>query len=203
MERPPNRGRRRDLPADLRRSLHGYAHHLTCHLATKHLYDDLVQYGALGLLEAERRYRPCIGAFAPYAKRRMKGAMVDGLRQMLPFSRRTYQHLKRALEANAASVDTSAVARFAEGQVEAATAEWGGRQDHSPEDLLAEKRDIEQLRAALGTLEKADQVFIEGAYEIGEGEPATSTGSGSVRFRTKQRIFGTLRQLLEREGFNG
>ena len=45
-------------------------------------YDDLVQDGMLGLLDARKRYRPETGtAFPTFANRRIRGAMLDGLRR--------------------------------------------------------------------------------------------------------------------------
>lgn len=44
-------------------------------------YDDLYQDGCIGLLEAIQRYRHDSGVpFAAYARFRIKGAMIDGLR---------------------------------------------------------------------------------------------------------------------------
>ena len=44
--------------------------------------DDLVQFGMLGLLDAAKRYNTCEGAqFESYAVHRIRGAMLDGLRQ--------------------------------------------------------------------------------------------------------------------------
>jgi RNA polymerase sigma factor (sigma-70 family) len=44
--------------------------------------DDLLQWGAVGMMEATQRFDPAQGvAFAAYASRRIKGAMIDGLRR--------------------------------------------------------------------------------------------------------------------------
>ena len=49
---------------------------------------DLVQEGMRGLIDAARRYDPRRGvAFTTYAKYRVRGAILDGLRQFDPASR--------------------------------------------------------------------------------------------------------------------
>lgn len=50
--------------------------------------EDLVGYGSAGLLEAAQRYDPSRGiAFSTYAHYRIRGAIVDGLREMGGLSR--------------------------------------------------------------------------------------------------------------------
>lgn len=46
--------------------------------------DELVQDGSMGLIEAVLRFDPERGAFEPYARRRIAGAIVDALRQRIP-----------------------------------------------------------------------------------------------------------------------
>jgi RNA polymerase sigma factor (sigma-70 family) len=44
--------------------------------------DELLQWGAIGMLEAMNRYDGTLGvAFQAYAARRIRGAMIDGLRR--------------------------------------------------------------------------------------------------------------------------
>lgn len=57
------------------------AHHLMARLPANVQLDDLVQNGMLGLLDAIERYREGFGAqFETYATQRIRGAMLDGLR---------------------------------------------------------------------------------------------------------------------------
>ncbi len=43
--------------------------------------DDLIQMGMMGLLSAAKRYKPSLGAaFPTYASKRIRGAILDGLR---------------------------------------------------------------------------------------------------------------------------
>lgn len=58
--------------------------HLPDHLAL----EDLVAYGSKGLMEAAERYDPSRGnAFSTFAHYRIRGAMVDGMRDMGGLSR--------------------------------------------------------------------------------------------------------------------
>lgn len=58
------------------------AHHLLLRLPASVMLDDLVQNGMLGLLDALDRYQDGYGAqFETYASQRIRGAMLDGLRE--------------------------------------------------------------------------------------------------------------------------
>ena len=58
------------------------AHHMMAALPASVELDDLIQSGMMGLLDAARRYRTTQGAqFETYAVQRIRGAMLDGLRQ--------------------------------------------------------------------------------------------------------------------------
>jgi RNA polymerase sigma factor for flagellar operon FliA len=60
---------------------------------------DLESFGQEGLLDAARRYDPTKRVpFRAYASLRIRGAMIDGIRQSMPLSRRNWQRL-RGLEA--------------------------------------------------------------------------------------------------------
>jgi len=70
------------------------AYHLLARLPANVQFDDLVQNGMLGLLDALDRYQEGFGAqFETYATQRIRGAMLDGLRDndWLP------RHLRREL----------------------------------------------------------------------------------------------------------
>lgn len=58
------------------------AHHLMVNLPSSVRVDDLIQAGMIGLLEALQRYDASHGAqFETYAAQRIRGAMLDELRQ--------------------------------------------------------------------------------------------------------------------------
>lgn len=58
------------------------AHHMMASLPPSVEIDDVIQSGMMGLLDAARRYQVSEGAqFETYAVQRIRGAMLDGLRQ--------------------------------------------------------------------------------------------------------------------------
>jgi len=79
------------------------AHHLMARLPASVLFDDLFQNGMLGLLDAIERFEEGLGAqFETYATQRIKGAMLDGLREndTLPrHLRREMRRIEQALSA--------------------------------------------------------------------------------------------------------
>jgi RNA polymerase sigma factor FliA len=64
-------------------------------------FDDLVEYGMIGLLEAAERYDPSHGAnFMTFAYYRIRGAIYDGLRGMGWMSRSEYARARFEERAN-------------------------------------------------------------------------------------------------------
>ena len=67
-------------------------------------YDELVQYGYVGLLEAKQRFQASSGLsssanrteFRTYAVHRIRGAIFDGLRKLTRLPRRAHQLLRLA-----------------------------------------------------------------------------------------------------------
>jgi len=67
---------------------HEVARGLQNRLSRRVCYDDLVSLGLIGLLDAARRFQPARGvAFRTYARHRIRGEILDGLRM--------YDHLSR------------------------------------------------------------------------------------------------------------
>src|SRR5215204_2093142 len=88
-------------------------------------YDDLLSAGREGLLDAARRFEPARGIpFRAYANFRVRGAIIDGVRQMSALSRRAYERLS-ALEAATLVSEGEAEHAFREpiGMMEEADAE--------------------------------------------------------------------------------
>jgi RNA polymerase sigma factor for flagellar operon FliA len=77
------------------------AYHLMARLPSSVQVDDLVQNGMLGLLDAINRFEAGMGAqFETYAAQRIRGAMLDGLREndWLPRSlRRDFRRIETAI----------------------------------------------------------------------------------------------------------
>jgi RNA polymerase sigma factor for flagellar operon FliA len=78
------------------------AHHLMARLPANVQLEDLVQNGMFGLLDAFARYEEGLGAqFETYASQRIRGAMLDGLREndWLPRSlRREMRRVENSLQ---------------------------------------------------------------------------------------------------------
>ena len=77
------------------------AYHLMARLPSSVQIDDLVQNGMMGLLDAINRFEAGLGAqFETYAAQRVRGAMLDGLREndWLPRSlRRDFRRIEVAI----------------------------------------------------------------------------------------------------------
>ena len=77
------------------------AYHLMARLPSSVQVDDLVQNGMIGLLEAIGRFESGMGAqFETYAAQRIRGAMLDGLREndWLPRNlRRDFRRIEEAI----------------------------------------------------------------------------------------------------------
>ena len=77
------------------------AYHLMARLPSSVQVDDLVQNGMMGLLDAISRFEAGMGAqFETYAAQRVRGAMLDGLREndWLPRSlRRDFRRIEEAI----------------------------------------------------------------------------------------------------------
>ncbi len=77
------------------------AYHLMARLPSSVQVDDLVQNGMIGLLDAINRFEAGMGAqFETYAAQRVRGAMLDGLREndWLPRSlRRDFRRIETAI----------------------------------------------------------------------------------------------------------
>lgn len=77
------------------------AHHMMAKLPASVEIDDIIQTGMLGLLDAVNRYQESHGAqFETYAAQRIRGAILDGLRQAdwLPRSfRRDLRRIESAI----------------------------------------------------------------------------------------------------------
>jgi RNA polymerase sigma factor for flagellar operon FliA len=72
------------------------AYHLMARLPANVLFDDLVQNGMLGLLDAFDRFEEGFGAqFETYATQRVRGAMLDGLRESDWLPRNLRRELRR------------------------------------------------------------------------------------------------------------
>jgi len=113
--------------------------------------NDLTGDGVLGLIAAARRYDPARGvAFPLYAKHRIRGAIVDGLRRMDHLSRDSRSKAKKSEQAQASPSDRPEIA-FVEGTCGAAAEAIAG--SVRPPDVMAGHAELSAtLRSAMRTL---------------------------------------------------
>ncbi|MEW6433313.1 MAG: FliA/WhiG family RNA polymerase sigma factor [Myxococcota bacterium] len=125
---------------------------LAARVGLGHLVDELWSTGALGLLEAARRFEPGRGVrFETFAEHRIRGAMLDELRKM--------DHLPRRLRADTERVDRGRAALTGQLGREPSADELAQHLG-MPIDALAE---LEQLRQPL--LPLVDALAVAGGAE--------------------------------------
>ncbi|HTA91021.1 MAG TPA: sigma-70 family RNA polymerase sigma factor [Polyangiaceae bacterium] len=155
--------------------------------------DDLVASGREGLLDAARRFDPTRGVpFRAYANLRVRGAILDGVRQNSLLPRRTYERVA-ALKAAAEVSEGEAEYAFAAGPVPDAAAADRALAEHlssiamaaavgmvvetraadqesedSPEDALVRAQLIQRVRTAVAELSSEESELIRRHYLEGE-----------------------------------
>lgn len=206
----------------------GIAKHTTAQLEIEGDLEDLVAAGFEGLLEARKRFDPARGvAFKSFAYYRVRGAVIDAVRQNAYLPRRAYARLKaaealdvegeQASEQHAAAQAAGTVTGDAEhslraidgilGRIAAAycTAAGSESDDPPPSDnpehaLLARERQ-DRLRRALAALPEPERALLQGHYlqDRRFDEIAKDLGlSKSWASRLHSRALDRLRELLER-----
>jgi RNA polymerase sigma factor for flagellar operon FliA len=192
--------------------------------------DDLRSFGREGLLQAARSFDASRGVpFRRWANVRIRGAMIDGLRQWGNLPRRLYREL-RALEAadhvletydeedaaNPATTPEAADARLtsylagmataiAVGTLVAAPRESVSAERHevSPEDLLAEAELLARVKQIVTSLPTQERTLVERHYFGGDtlDEAAASLGlSKSWGSRLHARAIEAISRELRRSG---
>lgn len=188
-------------------------------------FDDLVAAGREGLLDAARRFDPSRGVpFGAYANLRIRGAILDGVRQLSTLPRRAYERIA-ALEAavqisegeaeyvfaDAAGADPNAARRALEehlssialaAAIGAATETRGDAVDgdDSPEEALARAQLVQTVRIAVTELEdNLERQIVRRHYLEGEqiDDVARDLGiSKSWASRLHTRAVGRLAKRL-------
>jgi RNA polymerase sigma factor for flagellar operon FliA len=160
--------------------------------------EELESCGREGLLDAARRYDPTRRVpFRAYACFRIRGAMIDGVRQIMPLPRRVWQKLRsmEAMERVNASMAEDAYGSVPPGSARAAdeilsdhlaamaTAMAAGmlpervkgdagelviRDDENPEELLMRRELREQFERAIPSLPSQEAELIRRHYIEGE-----------------------------------
>jgi RNA polymerase sigma factor for flagellar operon FliA len=185
--------------------------------------DDLRSFGREGLLHAARTYDPSRGVpFRRWANLRVRGAMIDGVRQWGTLPRQAYRELK-ALEAGDALLeqyDEDDAARPAHGAEDAdsrlsaflagmATAIAVGSMvgtdtyEASPEDLLGDAEMLARVRAAVAQLPDQERHMVERHYFEGQrlDQAAAALGlSKSWGSRLHARAIELITKALQASG---
>jgi len=191
--------------------------------------DDLRSFGREGLLQAARTFDPARGVpFRRWANMRIKGAVIDGLRQWGGMPRRLYRELRgieagdRMLEAydeeDAAGPATSAevaddrLSAYLAGiataiAVGTMAAVPGGAypegSDATPEDLLGHEQLLVRVKQIVAGLPEPQRTLVQKHYFGGEtiDDAAASVGlSKSWGSRLHARALEAIGQELRRGG---
>jgi len=194
---------------------------LTCDI------DDLIGYGYMGLMEAKSRFDPSKGVpFQSFAYYRIRGAILDGVRQMAYLPRRAHARLRAAeladqeaeglqesraqqpstqpasdAAAQAASTLDAILGRMAVAYCVtlAAHEQDTGEASISPEATLIQKEGRDRVREAVSKLPDKERHLIEGHYLQGRPlfEVAAELGlSTSWGSRLQSRGLSMLRRSL-------
>ena len=166
------------------------AYHLMARLPASVEVDDLVQNGMMGLLDAIGRFESGLGAqFETYAAHRIRGAMLDGLREndWLPRSlRRDFRRIEEAI----------AQLEQAHGRVpsEKELANALGMSLGDYQKMLQDARG-HQLISFEDMIEEGDEDYLERHLVDDVGDPARIFEDASLR----QLLVQAIEALPERE----
>lgn len=162
-------------------------------------FDDLVGYGNRGLVEAAQRFDPARGvAFPTFAYRRIRGAMLDGLRTMGWYSRADHQRWQAAEEApDSAEGFDSKTAPVYIVALEAAAGVSDGR---SATDVAVDTaRATAAIREAIADLPDLERELMERHFIKGENQDTAAEALGiskSWACRVIQRAEAAIRARL-------
>lgn len=184
--------------------------------------DDLRSFGREGLLHAARSFDPSRGVpFRRWANVRVRGAMIDGVRQWGTLPRQAYRELK-ALEAGdtlleqydeddaarpaqSAEDADSRLSAFLAGMATAIAVGSMGADtpEATPEDLLGDAEMLERVRMAVAKLPDQERHMVERHYFNGErlDQAAAALGlSKSWGSRLHARAIELITQSLQASG---
>ena len=171
------------------------AHHMMAKLPASVQVDDLIQVGLIGLSEALSRYEVAQGVqFETFATQRIRGAMIDELREndwMSRGSRKSQKDIEQAM-------------RRLEHQL--------GRSPLESEIAAELGLPLADYQTLLGKVRGTQLVYLEDMAQHGEGEEGflerheTEDASGDPMEalrdqRLRQSLVGAIKALPEREQF--
>lgn len=156
-----------ELYAQHHRMVHALAQRLRREMTLTGDLEDLVAYGYGGLLEAHRRFDPERGVrFQTFAYHRVRGAMLDGVRQMAELPRRAHERR----ETGDAPPPTAAPRGLDRAFTRLSTAFTGptptqGRYGaENPEALVLQHETMARLLGALASLPPRQRALLRGHY---------------------------------------
>lgn len=200
------------------------AHRLVAQLDLNCDLDELLAFGFRGLVEAKSRFDPSRGVqFNTFAYYRIRGAILDGVRDMAYLPRRVHALRKaaesadhvledagaakaaappgaRADKSEAAAALDDALGKLTAGYVMASLGQGDEAQPATPEDELMDAVEADRVRAALEVLPERERALVEGFYFEGRrfDEVAQELGiSKSWASRLHTKALGLLREALE------
>lgn len=147
-------------------------------------FDDLLQSGLIGLLEAKQNYKPGTGAsFETFASIRIRGAIIDSLRKNSWMSRETLKNMKRV---------SDAISKIEQrDQRQATTEEIAGELGISIEEHFQISQDINMCHIlSLNVIDEEDSIL---------GSDEADPQQISQRDGIKERLKTILADLPERE----
>lgn len=159
------------------------AYHLMARLPSNVQFDDLVQNGMLGLLDAINRYQEGYGAqFETYATQRIRGSMLDGLRENDWLPRQLRRELRR-IEAALVQLEHA----YGRMPSETELADALGMSLTEYQKILQEARG-HQILYFEDLAEDGDEAFLERHFTDNEADPARLLEEQDLRARLIQAI---------------
>src|SRR5580658_7172248 len=117
-------------------------------------YDDLVGAGTIGLIQAVDRFQPARGLqFGTYARHRIRGAMLDYLREEDPLSRTERRRIRAAEATSAATGEKTVSATISLEWLPAHELRKVCARAGCPSSQLADRADLRRARRALSARE--------------------------------------------------
>lgn len=161
-----------------------------CHGADR---EDLVAWGVLGLVQAAQRYRDDRGSFSSYAARRVRGQVLDALRERDPLTRSARRAFRAAREVDASlpepiretSLDLSLDAGFEPQPALASRAAPAGPRDARWPVVARQLRSLPPVERSVVALSYGRGLTLK---EIGRAVGLSESGVCRVRSRALAKV---------------
>jgi len=178
----------------------GLASRLRRELSLRGDLDDLIAFGFGGLLEAKHRFDPGRGVrFQTFAYHRIRGAMLDGVRQMAEMPRRAHERLRDERENRPTAAPTALDKAFTRmsASLIGGTLMQGRFGDESPEAVLLKNESVAGLLRALAALPERQRILVRGFYFEGRSIDAMARELGISKSWASRLHTGALQTLRE------